>query len=419
MTEGATEPTILIIRRRGFEETDKPHSGVWKIAYADFMTAMMAFFLVMWLINATSESTRTGVANYFNPIKLSEGTQLPKKGLIHPEKAQSGASDPAGQEDPGPTPDPENRHPAKNGVEPPSATSEEAAGFSGQALFRDPYAVLAAISTKPDSTDAVEALGPVQSSEGRPVWSGERPYRDPYYPPGRAGSPHPDPRASTPPGKEAEPGGATAGAAGPPTQPSAQARRNGSAPGNMPAGTGRTSMTANASPGTGNAGNGAREAAADDPASAETQAERLLRRLMAGTADHPMPDINVTSGDEGMLISLSDQVDFGMFAIGSARPLPQTIAIMAKIATLLKEMKGQVIIRGHTDARPFRTDSSDNWRLSAARAYMAYQMLIRGGLDTARIIRLEAHADRDLKLPDDPEAAGNRRIEILVRKATP
>jgi chemotaxis protein MotB len=45
------------------------HGGAWKIAYADFVTAMMAFFLLMWLLNATSEEQRKGIADYFSPIK--------------------------------------------------------------------------------------------------------------------------------------------------------------------------------------------------------------------------------------------------------------------------------------------------------------------------------------------------------------
>ncbi len=48
------------------------HGGAWKVAYADFVTAMMAFFLLMWLLNATTEDQRKGIADYFNPaIPLS------------------------------------------------------------------------------------------------------------------------------------------------------------------------------------------------------------------------------------------------------------------------------------------------------------------------------------------------------------
>ena len=47
------------------------HGGAWKVAYADFVTAMMAFFLLMWLLNATSQEQRLGIANYFNPVTVT------------------------------------------------------------------------------------------------------------------------------------------------------------------------------------------------------------------------------------------------------------------------------------------------------------------------------------------------------------
>ncbi len=65
-----TKREIIIVRRGGHDDHDSHHGGVWKIAYADFMTAMMAFFLVMWLINAANEETKAAVASYFNPVKL-------------------------------------------------------------------------------------------------------------------------------------------------------------------------------------------------------------------------------------------------------------------------------------------------------------------------------------------------------------
>src|ERR1700691_5514918 len=43
------------------------HGGAWKVAYADFVTAMMAIFLLMWLLNATTEDQRKGLADYFSP----------------------------------------------------------------------------------------------------------------------------------------------------------------------------------------------------------------------------------------------------------------------------------------------------------------------------------------------------------------
>ncbi|WP_293863941.1 flagellar motor protein MotB [uncultured Alsobacter sp.] len=50
------------------------HGGAWKIAYADFVTAMMAFFLLMWLISMTTKEQKIGLANYFSPPNISPTT---------------------------------------------------------------------------------------------------------------------------------------------------------------------------------------------------------------------------------------------------------------------------------------------------------------------------------------------------------
>ncbi|WGT51964.1 flagellar motor protein MotB [Thioclava nitratireducens] len=57
----------IIIKRKKVTGGDGHHGGAWKVAYADFVTAMMAFFMLMWLLNATTEKQRKGIADYFNP----------------------------------------------------------------------------------------------------------------------------------------------------------------------------------------------------------------------------------------------------------------------------------------------------------------------------------------------------------------
>ncbi len=57
----------IIIKRKKVSGGDGHHGGAWKVAYADFVTAMMAFFLLMWLLNATTEQQRKGLADYFTP----------------------------------------------------------------------------------------------------------------------------------------------------------------------------------------------------------------------------------------------------------------------------------------------------------------------------------------------------------------
>jgi len=65
MTTDAIAP--IIIKRKKVVGGDGHHGGAWKVAYADFVTAMMAFFMLMWLLNATTEQQRSGLADYFTP----------------------------------------------------------------------------------------------------------------------------------------------------------------------------------------------------------------------------------------------------------------------------------------------------------------------------------------------------------------
>jgi len=70
MTDESQRPIII---KRKVVKGGGHHGGAWKVAYADFVTAMMAFFLMMWLINATTEEQKGGIADYFSPdIPMSE-----------------------------------------------------------------------------------------------------------------------------------------------------------------------------------------------------------------------------------------------------------------------------------------------------------------------------------------------------------
>ena len=62
---------VVIIKRSKKGGHAAHHGGAWKVAYADFVTAMMAFFLLLWLLNATTEAQKAGIADYFSPTSLS------------------------------------------------------------------------------------------------------------------------------------------------------------------------------------------------------------------------------------------------------------------------------------------------------------------------------------------------------------
>ncbi|MFN3447600.1 MAG: flagellar motor protein MotB [Roseococcus sp.] len=70
-----------IVLKRIEEGGHGHHGGAWKVAYADFVTAMMAFFLLMWLLNATTEEQRRGLADFFNPSSTMAAGQ---SGLAQP-----------------------------------------------------------------------------------------------------------------------------------------------------------------------------------------------------------------------------------------------------------------------------------------------------------------------------------------------
>ena len=74
--KGRNEPVRPIIVKKITVVEGGHHGGAWKVAYADFVTAMMAFFLLMWLLGATTEKQRKGIADYFTPtlVKMKEGS---------------------------------------------------------------------------------------------------------------------------------------------------------------------------------------------------------------------------------------------------------------------------------------------------------------------------------------------------------
>jgi chemotaxis protein MotB len=64
----------VIIRRIKDDPTKEHHGGMWKVAYADFITALMALFMLLWVLNSTPKKNLVGVANYFNKVNLKNSS---------------------------------------------------------------------------------------------------------------------------------------------------------------------------------------------------------------------------------------------------------------------------------------------------------------------------------------------------------
>ncbi len=395
---------IILIRKRGGDH-DHGHGGsVWKIAYADFMTAMMAFFLVMWLINASDRETLTAVASYFDPIRLTDKVANPK-GLHDMETGARGQ---------------ENR-PGESKLQNGAATGDPRAEFGPKAkypddvLFSDPYGVLAKLAALATIEKAVEAQGQADAVN----LAGEA-FRDPFDPEFRSAVEQavavaPSPKPETQPEQTAE-------AMQIALQSDAQGADAILAKLSPQAADGQTVSGSAAQTGTpegeshSSSSDQNRTGQAESPPVVDPGLEAQIKYALREAAPGAMPHVEVRGTSEGILISLTDEFDFGMFAISSAEPQPQTVVLMEKIGKILKDRPEQIVVRGHTDGRPFKSKAYDNWRLSAARAHMAYYMLVRGGIGEKRFERIEGHADRNLKIAGEPEAAQNRRIEILLRK---
>ncbi len=71
---GANQPPKIIVKKVYIEGHGGHHGGAWKVAYADFVTAMMAFFLLLWILGATTEKQRKGIADYFAPTLIDTHT---------------------------------------------------------------------------------------------------------------------------------------------------------------------------------------------------------------------------------------------------------------------------------------------------------------------------------------------------------
>jgi len=440
---------IIIVKRAHDDHDEAHHGGVWKIAFADFMTAMMCFFLVMWLINAANEQTKAAVASYFNPVKLVDRNSS-RKGLEDlgdgPRAVGLTADNPqeatakAGQNGNGGAGSSESKL-EKQATQQQSERSDEH-------LFADPYAVLSEIATDTGVMQNVSQKGDGGAQNAGPATgaSGGASYRDPFEPdfwsqqmaaPGAEASAERtriegdpvkpgDKAAETQvPEVKAVPPVATA-----PLEPPAKDQTDEKVA-NLAADAGDT-KAGDTKAGEAKAGEAKTEGAADAqevakpdteqkaPGAAALKAAADVKRQLAAAfkpGDKLHDGVSVEATDKGVVISITDQLDFGMFEVGSALPSRELVLAMEKIGRIVNSQKGTISINGHTDARPFRSDSYDNWRLSTARAHSAYYMLVRGGVDERRITEVAGFADRQPKDPANPLAAVNRRIEILLATA--
>ncbi|SFV37229.1 MotB family protein [Hyphomicrobium facile] len=425
----SSQPLVIIRRRRN---TDEPHhGGVWKIAYADFMTAMMAFFLVMWLINAADKKTIVQVAAYFNPMRLTDRYAAPKgledltETATKPteERGKKGFEKQVINSQQKQEAEQESKERTGDAMDEAAQKSSAAAGGKSteaqkeQALFDNPGDLLEKLADEARANSPTTASSPADGNISDPFDRTNR----------RAGKsqdtlkPAQQPATAAPPPSGAK--AVTANNSKPPSQETAKQTPPVPQAANQLDKPKQQDVVAKQTP-----------AALDQTKTEEKQEEKKEEKKHDKDKDEQakkledqitsaisniskdLPQVEVKATPEGVLISLTDDAHFGMFEVGSAKPRPELVLVMDKIGNVLQAQPGTIVVRGHTDSRAYKSGNYDNWRLSAARAQMAYYMLVRGGVPETRVTAIEGRADRDPKIPSDTLAAPNRRIDILVKE---
>lgn len=288
------------------------HGGAWKVAYADFVTAMMAFFLLLWLLNAVTQEQLEGISDYFSPISKNTATSG-GGGILQGETiAVKGVFD---------------------------SQEKEKAQFEA----RRPHAKMMKVETA-DPDDFEEGENGRDDGEDAKQRRGAR------------------------------------------TSPPTFERQDHSIDDALFA---------------------AAETAVKQAFSAEPELKQLANSLIMETTP------------EGLRIQIVDQDGLPMFPRGQAVMYQYTRRLLEIVSKAIRQMPQLIEISGHTDSTPFANNATyGNWELSADRANAARRALIESGLGEARIERVVGRAATDPLLPQDPEAAGNRRLTITLLRGT-
>lgn len=462
----------IIIVRRVHGDHDDHHGGVWKVAFADFMTAMMAFFLVLWIVNSTSKQTRSSIARYFNPLQLSNTTPA-RKGLMDAEESSFDAAKKAGNgENDGVT----KKDKEASGKEKGKKEKKDKVKDTKDTKRKDVKKELLGknkIASKGEGKKADNkgasvsektmkkelrlrrlAVGPgaaAKSSESGKVWDeaskmsqnteGRRRYRDPF-----------EPLRPTVTRRVSVADGSSIGSKRP-AQESLWGNAGNEAPkvqkGKVsPKGINPTSLSKLKNIDTGNA-------AGNDIGLGETNLTRSVagrktefsradmktkdgeKRISSSKdgrgrlgsagfrkiaqliekidANRRGPRVEVLIVKDGILLSLMDRNNVSMFRLGGVKLTRSARLAVRKLAAGLKTLPNKFVIQGHTDSRRYKKSKFGNWVLSSARASETLKVLRHAGVSTQRLVRIEGHADRQLRNTQNRYAPENRRIDILLK----
>ncbi len=130
--------------------------------------------------------------------------------------------------------------------------------------------------------------------------------------------------------------------------------------------------------------------------------------------------VEITITADGLRIELLETEAGMFFESGKAVPTESGAALLARLAEELGKMPNSMLIEGHTDSKPYASDDGyTNWELSTDRANCARKFMEANGLRPEQVQQVRGYADRQLRHPDDPSNASNRRISVIVQYLDP
>jgi chemotaxis protein MotB len=126
--------------------------------------------------------------------------------------------------------------------------------------------------------------------------------------------------------------------------------------------------------------------------------------------------IQMSVTGEGLRVEMIESEHGIFFESGSGRPTEIGRELILRLGAELKKLPNDLMIEGHTDAKPFSAKGEySNWELSTDRANAARRLMEDDGLAHGRVAQVRGFADQSLRDKKNPEAASNRRISVIVR----
>ena len=427
---GDAAPAASIIIKKVQGGHGGGHGGAWKIALADMMTAMMAFFLLMWLLGATSEAQRKSIADYFKPTPKSRiqmgqlaGSNgiLGGRSILDPEGMPSSAFQNSLLDVASPQ-DTEGGKDRDKGPETDASPQSEKQGESKGGTGEGEKAGGKAEGDKTGGQNAQNQQASGQAGQGQGAAAGKGGAgqgAQGQSGQGQAGAGQGgNAQAGANKGQGSQASNQTAGQAGAQGQNAQDqgaqgqggAGQGGSGQGGGAQGQGQGGSGQG---GSGQGGNGK----SDSQTFSDVQQELMIRLSEDKNLAALKEQVRFTQDKDGLRIEIIDKADFAMFSLGTNKLQPRAQALLEAVAKTVADLPNKVYVRGHTDGFGFASNDpkNNNWALSAERADSTRQLLEKMGVPSDRITRIEGVADKQPFNGADPYDARNRRISITLQ----